>query len=228
MRDNGNKINAVILDFNGTMVFDSHIHRAVWHDFIPEHGGGELDMNDIDRRILGRDNTHILHDFFGDISDEETERLAYEKEAEYRRRCMLKPEEFHFVKGVAEFLDYLNEKSIPHTIATGSDRYNVDFYFEYFGLGKWFDRSKVVLDDGSFPGKPDPEIYLRAAELIGASPSECLVLEDSHAGVASARRAGIGRVIAVVSDDKDKEYYASAGGVDRVVRDFSDWKTFLD
>ena len=209
MRDNGSKINAVILDFNGTMVFDSHIHRAVWHDFIPEHGGGELDMSDIDRRILGRDNTHILHDFFGDISDEETERLA-------------------FVKGVAEFLDYLNEKSIPHTIATGSDRYNVDFYFEYFGLGKWFDRSKVVLDDGSFPGKPDPEIYLRAAELIGASPSECLVLEDSHAGVASARRAGIGRVIAVVSDDKDKEYYASAGGVDRVVRDFSDWKTFLD
>lgn len=227
MRDNESKINAVILDFNGTMVFDSHIHRAVWHDFIPEHGGGEIDMSDIDRLILGRDNTHILHAFFGDISDDETERLAYEKEAEYRRRCMLKPEEFHFVKGVAEFLDYLNEENIPHTIATGSDRYNVDFYFEYFGLGKWFDRSKVVLDDGSIPGKPDPAIYLRAAELIGTEPSECLVLEDSHAGVASARRAGIGRVIAVVSDDKDKEYYASAGGVDRTVRDFSDWKTFL-
>lgn len=228
MKETKKAINAVILDFNGTMVFDSHIHRAVWHDFIPEHGGGELDMSDVDRRILGRDNTHILHDFFGDISDEETERLAYEKEAEYRRRCMLKPEEFHLVRGVKEFLDHLNEEKIPHTIATGSDRHNVDFYFEYFGLGRWFDREKVVLDDGSFPGKPDPEIYLRAAGMIGADPSECLVLEDSHAGVASARRAGIGRVIAVVSDGKGEDYYASAGGVDRIVNDFSDWKTFLN
>ncbi len=219
------KIKAVILDFNGTMLFDSHIHRAVWLDFIPAHGG-TVETGDLDRRILGCDNAHILRGFFGELTDAEVDRLAYEKEAEYRRRCLLEGDSLRLVNGVEEFLDYLVSENIPHTIATGSDKYNVDFYFEHFSLGKWFERSDVVLDDGSFPGKPSPDIYLIAADKLGVAPGDCLVVEDSHAGVQSARNAGIGRVIGV-STAKTADYYLSAGGVDRLVPDFSDWKNFL-
>ena len=62
-------IQGVIFDFNGTMIFDSPIHRAVWHDFIPEHTGQTITDEQVDRTMLGRDNAHILRQYFGNISD---------------------------------------------------------------------------------------------------------------------------------------------------------------
>jgi HAD superfamily hydrolase (TIGR01509 family) len=74
-------------------------------------------------------------------------------------------------------------------VATNAEPQNVDFVLDRAGLRQYF---RVVVDGHqvSHP-KPHPEIYLRAAELLGTAPANCIVLEDSHTGVAAARAAGM-------------------------------------
>lgn len=211
-------VKGVIFDFNGTLIFDSHIHRAVWRDFIPAHTGRHITDDEVDRKMLGRDNAHILHDYLGDISDEETERLTYEKEAEYRRRCLTDPA-FHLISGAAAFLDLLKEKKVPVTIATGSERLNIEFYFEHLDLERWFDPARVVYDDGTFPGKPEPDIYRIAASRLGLATRDCLVFEDSFSGIRAAHNAGIGHVVAV-SEVSPAPDYECSGGVDAILHNF--------
>ena len=86
---------------------------------------------------------------------------------------------------------------IPFTIATGSYRPNVEFYFSHLHLEKWFRFSDVIYDDGTYPGKPAPDIFLKAAAKIGVEPADCLVFEDSYAGIRSAVAAKIGRIVTV-------------------------------
>ena len=213
------QIRGIIFDFNGTMIYDSPIHRGVWMDFIPAHGG-VLTEEGFDKRILGRDNAHILVDFFGDLTDEQIERMTYEKEAEYRRRCVNDPR-FRLVDGLEALLDRLKQKGYPMTIATGSERLNVEFYFgsDRLHLERWFDFGRVVYDDCSFPGKPSPDIFLRAAEKIGVPCSECLIFEDSYSGILAAHRAGAACVVALGEGVK-AEKFRDAGGVDAAMEDF--------
>lgn len=222
MTNQDQKIKAVLFDFNGTMIYDSPIHGAVWLDFVPAHGGGEITWEDVEKRCLGRDNKHILIDFFGEMSDAEIDRLAYEKEAEYRRRCLLDKKRFRLNPGLTDFLDWLVAEGYPINIATGSEINNLNFYFERpeTNLGRWFDRSKVVFDDGSFPGKPSPDIYLRAAAALGVRCEDCIVFEDSYSGVLAARRAGA-RYIVALGEGVRAEKFADIGGVDLAVEDFT-------
>ena len=116
----------------------------------------------------------------------------------------------------------LKAAGTPMAIATGAGKSNMDFYFESFHLEKWFSRDHVVYDDGTLPGKPDPECYLRACARLGVAPGECVVVEDSFAGIESARRAGAGRIVAIATSNP-REALAKLPGVDVVVDDFCDF-----
>jgi beta-phosphoglucomutase-like phosphatase (HAD superfamily) len=214
----------MIFDFNGTLVLDSHIHKAVWTDFFPLHGKKPLSEEEMEKNLLGCGNTEILTRFFSPITPEEIERLTYEKEAEYRRRAVLDPT-FVLVPGVEEFLDYLKAEGYPMMIATGSEINNVKCYFEYFNLERWFDWDHIIYDDGIMPCKPDPGIYLRSAALLGRKPEDCMVFEDSLSGVLAAKRAKIGRVYGF-GPGYTPERYESVGGVDGAFDDFANWKNF--
>lgn len=208
-----NKVKGVLFDFNGTMIFDSAIHRAVWRDFMPKLTGKAVADEEIDKKMLGRDNASIFRSYLGDdIDPSRIERLTYEKELAYREKCLVDPVHFRFVDGLEELLNYLKGIGMPMTIATGSEVMNITFFFEQFHLDRWFDFSKVVYDDGTFPGKPAPDIYLMAARKLEADPADCLVFEDSHSGVAAAHAAGIGYVLAVNETEKAPAY-DSVGGV---------------
>ena len=91
-----------------------------------------------------------------------------------------------------------------YTIATTAELANVRFYFEHFGLGRWFQPGRVVYQDGSFPGKPNPAIYRRAAAALDKRPEECLVFEDSGAGITAARQAGCGAIACVAPADSSR------------------------
>lgn len=80
-------------------------------------------------------------------------------------------------------LDYLAAAEIPRTIATASAKSNVDFYFDLFHLDKWFEFGKVAYDDGTFPGKPEPHICLKAAQKLDLLPQSCIVVEDANSGI---------------------------------------------
>ena len=191
---------SVIFDFNGTLFADSDKHRMGWKRFLARYG---LDVDDEELRThyLGRTNPYILKRVFGeDLAPELIAARTLEKEATYRDCCLEDPENFHLIAGAEQFLDFLKAEGVDFTIATGSEYSNVDFYFEKFGLGKWFDRSRVVLDDGTFPGKPAPDGYLRAAKVLGKDPADCVVFEDSISGVRASHAAGVGQTVAITTE----------------------------
>jgi len=90
--------------------------------------------------------------------------------------------------GFAELLDLLIQQNIPYCLATNSRMANALECLELAGLTNVF--SVIVCRDHVQNGKPEPDIFLKAAELMQVDISRCLVLEDSHAGIVAAFRAG--------------------------------------
>jgi len=114
--------------------------------------------------VHGRNNSHILHYLTGrSLRSSELDELTQGKESLYRSLCLAQGALFTLSPGAEELLDLLAAKNIPRTIATSSERTNLDFFIAHFKLGRWFDVQRIVYDDGSFPGKPAPDMYLRAA-----------------------------------------------------------------
>lgn len=213
----------IIFDFNGTMVFDGHLHEKAWVEMIKKHNQ-QVEEKEIVAFIHGRTNDLIIRHFIGEVSAEALERLAKEKELEYQR--LVREERITFVAGTEALLDELIRRDIPFTIATASPKINVDFYFDYFELDRWFDQEQIVFDDGTFPGKPAPTIYEMAAESLGLAPEDCLVIEDAVAGIKSANQANIGEVYAMVSSDKQEAIYKDHHlDIAKIIKNF---ENFLD
>jgi len=213
----------ILFDFNGTLFFDSSKHKEAWQIFLPERIGRDVTEEEIRKNCLGQNNSEIMHRYFGaDISDQEVERLAYEKEALYRSLCLKDEENLHLVKGAEEYFDHLKDLGVPFTIATGSEIENVKFYFETFRIGRWFSLENMIWDDGKIPGKPAPDFYLRAAEKLGLSASDCVIFEDSAAGVKSAQNANAYAVVQLMQGTHNPVY----PGVQMTCTDFCDVKSF--
>lgn len=208
---------AVIFDFNGTLFDDTKKHVEVWIQFFRDKLGYEMSEDEFYKRIFGRDNTAIIREMFQIQDDEEIQLLSEEKEQIYRDVC--RKSKIALVNGAEELFEILKRNNIPFTIATGSNLGNVNFYFEVFHLNQWFDFSKVVYDDGYLPGKPDPTVYLKACEKLETKPQDCIVFEDSLAGVKAAKRAGINEIYVISTNNQMDEE------VSGVVKDYCE---FLD
>lgn len=141
------------------------------------------------------------------------------EETIYRALCRQSPD-YKLADGLVEFLDFLAAHKIPRTIATASCGSNVRFFFDTLGLDRWFDLDKVIYNDGTLPGKPAPDLYLKAAQRLGVAPETCVIFEDSGAGIESAQRAGAKKVVGIASMKKPAELETL--GVDAVIGDYTD------
>ena len=210
----------IIFDFNGTLYWDSQLHYDAWREFSEIIRGVPFSDEEMREKMFGHTNEDIIEYAIGrKPSKEMVEKYASEKEALYRKRCLLNPDEFKLAPGAIELLDYLKEKNIPRTIATMSEWCNVEFYIKEFRLEKWFDIDKIVYSDGSIPGKPSPDIFLIAAEKIRLKPQDCVVVEDAIAGINSAKNAKIGKIIAIASLEP-VEYYKNMDGLSGIIKNF--------
>lgn len=212
----------IIFDFNGTLYWDSAKHKQAWREFSKIIRGTEFSDEEMILHMFGRTNEEIIEYAIGQKpSPEMVEKYGQEKEALYRQMALDDRDNFHLAKGAVEFLDFLKENNIPRTIATMSDKINVDFYFENFNLSKWFDKSKVVYADGVVPSKPAPDIYEIAAKNIGLATKDCIVIEDAISGIKSAHSAGIGKIIAICSEEP-YEFYQNMPEVAEIIHDFDE------
>ncbi len=191
-------IKGLLFDFNGTLFFDSDYHMAAMQKCCKHYGVPTLDRDTFVSKIFGMPNSQITRQFYiPNATDEQVLEFEQLKESTYISMCYETPEKLHLTQGADDMFDYLKANSIPYCIATGSPLCNVEFYFEALGLGRWFTLDNIVYTDGTFKGKPHPDIYLRAAQRLGLKPEECAVFEDATAGVKAARAAGAAKVIAV-------------------------------
>ena len=194
------KYRGVIFDFNGTLFWDTKLHNEAWDIFLNKYNL-HFTNEDMFQKIHGKNNKDILIDLFGNIPDMQIKALGDEKEKLYQNLCL--QTDMQLAPGLPSFLDFLKANNTPFTIATASGKDNLDSYFKYLPLSKWFDYDKVIYNNGLIKGKPDPQIYRLAMEIIDRKPEEVIVFEDANMGLLAAKRAGAGRIIAVNSNDDD-------------------------
>lgn len=212
----------IIFDFNGTLFFDSEKHLEAWREFSKRIRPYAFTDEEMREYMFGRTNEDIIAYLIGKQPEPElVETLGKEKEAVYREMCRKDSKNTVLAPGAVEFLDYLKENNIPRTIATMSEKDNVDFYIEEFQLAKWFDIDKIVYSDGTLPGKPAPDIYLKAAKILNLLPQDCIVVEDAISGIESARAAGIGKIIAIASMESP-DLYKNIPAVSQIIKNFEE------
>jgi len=210
----------IIFDFNGTLYWDSKLHYDAWREFSKIIRGTSFTDEEMRDKMFGHTNEDIIEYAIGKKpSKEMVEKYGKEKEALYRKRCLLDPDNFKLAPGAEELLDFLTENNIPRTIATMSEWDNVEFYIKEFKLEKWFDIDKIVYSDGTIPGKPAPDIFLIAANKLGLNPKDCVVVEDAIAGIEAAKSAGIGKIIAIASLEPI-EFYKKMTGLSGIINNF--------
>ncbi len=187
---------AAIFDLDGTLTDNMPWHARAFEVFMRRHGLPPLTM-ELRRRLDGKRNDEIMPVLFGrDLTADEQRDLAHEKETLYRETAagQLEP-----MPGLLALLDALEAREIPVAVATSGPRENVSYSLREIGLA---DRITVIVRGDEVPhGKPAPDIYLRAAELLGVDPARCLGFEDAPVGVEAIVRAGMRCVALTTSFD---------------------------
>jgi len=178
----------MIFDMDGVLINSNPLHREAWTAFNRRFGLETTE--EMLHSMYGKRNDQIVRGFFGEsLPAAEVAARGAAKEELYREMIGGRLEEF-LVPGIRDFLE--RHKAIPKAVATNAEPANVDFLLDRAGIRRYF---QVVIDGHQVTHpKPHPEIYLLAAEKLGAAPADCIVLEDSYSGVEAARAAGM-RVI---------------------------------
>ena len=183
----------IIFDFNGTLLWDTPYHNKAWNIFLKKYSIS-LSDREIHENMHGKTNAEIFKYLFKrDFSGDELKNLASEKEGIYRNLVLT--DNFQLQDGVTDLFDYCLECAIPIAIATSSDEENADFYYRRYNLKKWFIKKRFVYNDYTFKGKPEPDIFFRAAERLLLEPEDIIVFEDSPSGIRAAEKFGAGKII---------------------------------
>jgi beta-phosphoglucomutase len=179
------ELQAFLFDMDGVIVDSNPLHRTTWAEYNLRHGIGTTEA--MQQWMYGKRNDEIVRHFFGEgLTAEEIFLHGADKEALYRER--LGPQiDSALVPGVREFLE--RHATVPAAVATNAEPANVDFVLGRAGLRRHF-RAAIDGHQVTHP-KPHPEVYLRAAQALGAEPSKCLVFEDSWTGVQAGLAAGM-------------------------------------
>jgi HAD superfamily hydrolase (TIGR01509 family) len=180
---------AVVFDFNGTLSDDEPVLCEIFTHLFAEHGR-PMSAQEYFDQLAGLSDPEIVKTWLGedhpDVQAVIDERTTLYREAVADGSTVHEP--------VREAVRYAAERA-PLAICSGAARAEIEPVVEVAGLASCF--SAIVSSDDVVHGKPDPEGYVKALALLGAGPGEALVFEDTEAGIASARAAGVGRVLAL-------------------------------
>jgi len=182
-------IEAVVFDLDGVLIQSEEVWDAVRERYVREAGGRYDD--EVQRAMMGMSApewSRYLHEEAGvwedpeDINREVVERMLQA----YRRELPLLPGAVEAVRRTAE--------SFPLGLASSSNREVFEAVLDLAGIADCF--SATVSSEEVPRGKPAPDVYLEAARRLGVAPERCAAVEDSHAGIRSAKSAGM-RVVAI-------------------------------
>ncbi|MEI7912997.1 MAG: HAD family phosphatase [Verrucomicrobiota bacterium] len=185
-----NGFDAVIFDCDGTLVDSMPAHFEAWCEALAVYGACGVLREDVFFAMGGRPSRDIvmeINDLYGLRLDPDAIALA-KRDAFYKRMGTIT-----LIDEVAAFAKSLRGR-VPMAVASGSSRRVVEKTLQMLDVSDWFD--EVVTAEDVTEGKPAPEIFLRAAKLLGVSPLKCLVLEDAPPGILAAQRAGM-QVLAI-------------------------------
>lgn len=210
IRNDGTRLPAaVIFDMDGTLVATTEGDFLAWQRLFLEYGK-KLSYDDY-FPLLGRKSQDVVRHVLG---------LEGEEALSAMHRKMEFFEDVVREKGIVTmpfaeaFLQEIQNLNIPIALATSSRKLKMKLVMKESGLAKYF--SVFVTGEEVLNGKPNPDIFLLAAERLKVDPSQCLVLEDAVHGVTAAKSAGM-KCVAITSTHKDVDLTDA----DLVIDDFS-------
>lgn len=179
-------ITAAVFDMDGLMFDTERLVYENWQDMMDERGC-DYDLDFFKQTVGKRKNEvqRIYFDRFGD--DFPYWELADLGKARYVER--VKAEGMPIKKGLVELLTFLRERDIKIALATSTSRQTAQFNLDISDTAKFFDA--LVCGNDVKNGKPHPEVFLTAAQRLGAKPGNCVAYEDSINGIISAHNAGM-------------------------------------
>ncbi len=182
------KIKACIFDLDGVIVDTAKYHFIAWKEMAADLGFDFTEKeNELLKGVSRMRSLEILLEI-GKIPKTEEEKLLLAENKNHRYlEYVLQMDEREILPGVTRFLDDLRSNGI--LLALGSASKNAPLILDRIHLKEKFD---VVVDGNAVnKAKPDPEVFLRGAELLHVKPEECLVFEDAQAGIEAARNGGM-------------------------------------
>jgi len=204
-------LGGVIFDFDG-VIADSHpAHMQAWKAFL--HSKGKA-VNDAELSFVreGAKREEILRHFLGALTPEQVANYGAEKDRLFRAHAG----ELKLVQGFPEFLLQLDAAELPSAVASSGSRSRVERALGIFNIRDRF-RAVVTAEDVN-RGKPDPALFLTAAQALQVEPSRILVCEDAVAGVLAAKSAGM-KCMGIGANGTGSTL--KQAGADLVVNDFS-------
>jgi beta-phosphoglucomutase len=177
---------AVLWDLDGTLVDSAELHWLSWRDTLAAEGHPIMYQQFLD--TFGQKNDRILPGWLGkDTSAERIRQVGDAKEAEYRR--LVQDRGLTPLPGAAEWLRTLHATGWKQAIASSAPRANIGVMLRVLGVETELDA--IISAEDVTAGKPDPQVFLKAAAAVSVPPERCVVVEDAVVGIEAARRAGI-------------------------------------
>ena len=204
-------LHAVIWDVDGTLVDTAELHFRAWVDLCRDLG---RDFTRADfAATFGRRNPEIIRHLFGDrFDDAAIADLGYRKEEFYKAAAR---QGVSLLPGARELLQELHDAGFLQAIGSSAPLGNIDLILELTGSAHFFDA--ISSAENTTRGKPDPQVFLVAAEKLGVPPPRCVVMEDAVAGVEAARAGGM-KCIGVTFVGHHSDDSLRRAGADLVVK----------
>ncbi len=188
----GSSTKAIIWDMDGVIADTAPYHLKAWQEVLQKRG---VNLTEEDfRHSFGQRNDTIIRNALGkEVSQDEIDTIAREKEESFRRRIRqnLKP-----LPGVIKLIKSLTERRFKMALASSAPIQNIRLLTRGLGINNCF--PIIICDKDVTEGKPNPQVFLQAAQKLGIEPKNCIVIEDAVAGVSAAKKAGM-RCLAITN-----------------------------
>jgi len=207
------KLTAVIWDMDGVLLDSGPFHFEAWREIFARYklSASETQL----RRTFGMTNQQVIQSIVQKpLSVKKVDQIGKEKEILFQRIIQQKA---MFLPGVKSWLEAFRQNGIHQALASSGSTGNIEVVLNALDAVSYFDA--VVSGDG-LPGKPDPFVFLEAADRLSVVPLNCLVIEDAVAGVRAAKAAGM-KCIAVTTTNPAEKF----SGADLVLDNLAELMT---
>lgn len=187
------KLEAVIWDMDGVLLDSKLIHFKAFRTIFKKHEI-KVYMERL-QRSFGMTNQQIIQILVDQpISKELTDRIGREKDILFQS---IISDQAVFLPGVKKWMEVFKQNGISQALASSGSQGNIKAILMALNAETYLD--EIISGDG-LPGKPDPFVFLKAADCLGIDPLNCLVIEDAVVGVQAAKAAGM-KCVAVTTNN---------------------------
>jgi len=198
------------------MIDDMEYHNKAWFTILNDDLNANITYSEVKEQMYGK-NDELLQRVFGKdyFSQQQMDDISIKKEKIYQRDYL---PSLQLIPGLQTVLDRARNLGILMAIGSAAIPFNIDFVLDGLDIRPYF--KAIVSANDVETSKPNPETFLKGAEILGIKPTDCLVLEDAPKGVEAALNAGMPCI--VLSTAHAEEEFRKYPNVLKVVDNYDD------